>query len=240
MLSTQTKYMSKKTNDHLLIFVVLWSPLYSLSYSLFSLSSFSQKVFKDIFSQLRQFILWIQRQFLFRTIRSLHWSHQCCSLIYFIQTRTCVNSCPNGFASQGSVCWPTSPTIANQYLQNPSIINPTDAEGFKNSLIWTILLSLGLGFIWIIFVQFFPKLAPYAAIVLAAISLITLGIFALIGQSRYFLKIFSFLTNSKLLTLVVAIFAFVLAALLIGMGCYYSNQLRLQGIFLEYSRRFLH
>lgn len=70
--------------------------------------------------------------------------------------------------------------------------------------------------------------------------LIALGIIVLVCSSAYRSNDDSYYNSHNGWKIAVAVFAFVLAIIIFCMFFFYSAELRLQGIFLEYARRFLH
>jgi len=71
------------------------------------------------------------------------------------------------------------------------------------------------------------------AYIFAILTLIALGVVVLVVSSNFF-------NNNNGWKLAVAIVSFVLALIIICMFWFYTNELRLQGIYLDYARRFLH
>lgn len=86
-------------------------------------------------------------------------------------------------------------------------------------------------------VHFIPKEAPLIAAVLAALVLLTIAVLALVTNSRYDISEYSYF-NSLFWKILIAVIALGLMVIIICMACLYQNSLRLQGIFLDYARRF--
>jgi hypothetical protein len=80
------------------------------------------------------------------------------------------------------------------------------------------------------FVHCFPRIAPLVAFVLAIILLIIVGVLAIISKEV--------LLGGLLKTLVVII-CFALVIILIAIICFYNNEIKFQGVLLDYARRFL-
>lgn len=116
---------------------------------------------------------------------------------------------------------------------NPITTSSTDYYGFQTAFWATVVTAFGLGLIWLAWVHLFPRLAPHTAFVLAILSLIALGVLTLVVPSNFF-------NNNNAWKIIVAVFCFVLAVILFCMFWFYSNSLRIQGIFLDYARQFLH
>lgn len=94
-------------------------------------------------------------------------------------------SCPAGFTASNNLCLPQNEELRAQYLANPSVSSPFDYQNFKQVLIWTALTALGIGLLWMALSFCFPKLAPVIAHILGALTLITLGILALVLWDKY-------------------------------------------------------
>ena len=84
-----------------------------------------------------------------------------------------------------------------------------------------------------------PKHAPLIAHAGAAILLIAIGVLLLVLWDKYESNNSSFWSHNNGLKIFVAVFCFLLAIILIVMLCYYSNELKFQGLFLNYAKRFL-
>lgn len=103
-----------------------------------------------------------------------------------------------------------------------------------------MITSLGLGLLWLSFVHIFPRIAPHAAHVLAVLTLIALGVLTLVAFNEYFYPIHSNFNFGSTWKYIIAGISFALAIIIFCMFWFYSNELRLQGIFLDYARTFLH
>jgi hypothetical protein len=80
------------------------------------------------------------------------------------------------------------------------------------------------------FVHCFPRIAPLVAVVLAIILLLIAGVLVIISKELVltgFLKIF------------IAVICFLLVIILIAIVCFYNNEIKFQGVLLDYARRFL-
>lgn len=117
------------------------------------------------------------------------------------------------------------------YDRNPSTSALKDYRNFKSAMVWTVLLALGLGGLWFMLSQLVPKVLPVAAAVLAAGTLIIIGILTCVLHSSFF----SANHGLKIAFLVVV---FVLALIIACMWIFYPKAMRLQAIFLEYAKRF--
>ena len=82
------------------------------------------------------------------------------------------------------------------------------------------------------FVHCFPRLAPIVAFALAVIALIAFGVLLLTLSGGYW-------SGGNAVKIIAAVVCFVLAILLIVMGCMYSSEVKFQGVMLDYSTRFL-
>ena len=75
---------------------------------------------------------------------------------------------------------------------NPNRINPTpgnithyDYNGFLQTTVCSILVSVGFGLLWLSIVQLIPKWAPKIAAGLAVLGLLTVGIFCFFLRTTY-------------------------------------------------------
>lgn len=107
-----------------------------------------------------------------------------------------------------------------------------DYQGFKQTIGWGALVAIGFGLVWMAIVHLAPKKAPLIALVLAAILLLALGILLFIAThalwSKYpWIKIF------------LGVVCILLFFLLIAMIVMYRNQMKFQGLCLDYAVRFL-
>jgi len=82
------------------------------------------------------------------------------------------------------VCLPNDPTIKDKFLSNRLITKPWDDSGFKKTLFYTLIITIGLGLMWMAFVSCYPKLAPKVAAIGGVIALTLIIIFALISGNR--------------------------------------------------------
>lgn len=89
-------------------------------------------------------------------------------------------SCPNGYFANQGLCLPKNDDLRAQYLSHSSASSPFDYENFKQALIWSALTALGIGLLWLFISLCFPRLAPIIAHILAALTLIALGVLVLV------------------------------------------------------------
>ena len=94
----------------------------------------------------------------------------------------------------------------------------------------SLLLALGLGVLWMLFVQFFPRLMATVVTVLAIIALGFLGILFLSGKISGI---------QPWVTLLIGLFLVALAILFACFLCFYRLRNKLIGIFLDWSTVFL-
>lgn len=87
-------------------------------------------------------------------------------------------------------------------------------------------ISLGLGLLWMILVQCFPKTMIWVACILAPILLVILGIVLLVNSGTR-------LSSSTGWAIILGIIAFVFALLLMYFACRHGKQIKTCGIFLQ-------
>ena len=151
----------------------------------------------------------------------------------------CVNSCPNGFFESQGLCLPENDEQRDLYLSNPNTSSPFDYENFKSTLLWSSLVALGIGLLWLTISLCFPKLAPILAHVLGALTLIALGILVLVLWDKYIFLKSRFWSNNLALKIIFAVLCFLVAIILIAMLCFWANERKFQGLILDYGKKFL-
>ena len=116
---------------------------------------------------------------------------------------------------------------------------PYNWHEWRNALGWSALIAVGVGLLWMALTHLAPRMAPMIAIIGAVLFLITIGVLLLVQENGYFLFLFRFWRWGHWLKIVTAIFCFLLAIILIVMIVMYSNEIKFQGLMLDYARRFL-
>lgn len=94
----------------------------------------------------------------------------------------------------------------------------------------SLLLALGLGILWMLFVQFFPRLMSTIVTILAIITIGFLGILFLSGKIA---------GTQTWVTIFIGLFLVGLAILFACFLCFYRLRNKLIGIFLEWATHFL-
>jgi tryptophan-rich sensory protein len=69
-------------------------------------------------------------------------------------------------------------------VSNQLITKPWDDSGFKKTLFYTFIITLGFGLMWMTFVSCLPKFAPIVAALGAIIALVLITIFAIAGNRK--------------------------------------------------------
>ena len=150
-----------------------------------------------------------------------------------------MKSCPRNFFSSQGLCLPYDEQLRSQYLENSHVSNGHYYESFKTALFWSAIVALGFGLLWMTLVWCAPRHAPLIAHVGSAILLIAIGVLILVLWDKYKIDNSSFWSHNNGLKIFTAIVCFLLAIILIVMLCFYANERKFQGIFLEYAKRFL-
>jgi len=104
------------------------------------------------------------------------------------------------------------------------------------TLFWTSLSALGLGLLILSCVHFLPRQAPTFTVILAIISLLVL--LGMTFVTKYKIELFRIFSDGFKY---IVVFIIVLLVIIIAvMGLMYRKALYLQGIFLDYTKRFLY
>jgi hypothetical protein len=84
------------------------------------------------------------------------------------------------------MCLPLDPHQRDLYLKNPSISEPWDCKGFRQTLKYGFLMALFFGIIWACITQLIPRYVPLIACSFAVLTLTIIGILLLFSNFRYF------------------------------------------------------
>ncbi len=99
-----------------------------------------------------------------------------------------------------------------------------DQEGFIRTLIYALIVTLGMGLIWIGLVFILSKYAPWAVVIGGIITLVSIIVFTVLSTQKYILSIsFSFwgsLYQWKLLPIIISA---ILIVILTGILFFYSG-----------------
>lgn len=174
-----------------------------------------------------------------------------------MKTRVCVSTCPSssdleltcrpnskvpscssttiyqsnvGFDRLGGFCTPMDSSAQSLLLRSANLQNNWNFLDIIDTVLISMLISFGIGVIWIILVQLIPRIMAAVAIYLAILTLIGLGILLLVDTS---------INVSQTLKIIVAILLIILSLLFASYLCFYRKRNSLIGIFLDWGTKCL-
>lgn len=129
----------------------------------------------------------------------------------------------------GGFCMPTNATAEAKLFQTANLQNNWNFLYIFDSLRLSLLISLGLGCIWVLFVQCLPRIMANVVTVLAILALGFLGVLAFMGRIS---------GTSQVVNLVVGFILIGIAVLFACFLCFYRMRNKLISIFLEWATRY--
>jgi len=170
--------------------------------------------------------------------------------------RVCVSVCPTSGASQlicrpnsvvntctvtpiypsqvshfrlGGVCTPTNTSAEQVLIQTTNLQVKQNFVFIFDSVKISLLVGLGLGVLWVLFVQCLPRGVAGVVTILAILALGMLGIMALAGKIAGTLPVVTLLVGFILIGVAIMFACFL---------CFYRMRNKLVPIFLEWSSKF--
>ena len=170
--------------------------------------------------------------------------------------RVCVSICPTSGASQlicrpnsvvtscninpiypsqvtmarlGGVCTPTNISAEQVLIQTTNLQSKQNFLYIFDSIKISLLVGLGLGILWVLFVQCLPRGIAGVVTVLAILTMGALGIMALAGKINGTLPVVTLLVGFVLIGIAILFACFL---------CFYQRRNKLVLIFLDWSAKF--
>ena len=133
------------------------------------------------------------------------------------------------FAKLGGFCAPTNATQRAVLIKTANLQSKYNFLSIYTSVKISLLVALGLGCLWVLFVQCLPRAMVGVATICAILAIATIAILAFIGKVG---------GTSTVVTLVVGIILLCIAIMFACFLCFYRRRNKLVPIFLEWSAKF--
>ena len=144
-------------------------------------------------------------------------------------TSNSIYSTTVNFANLGGFCAPTNATQRLLLIKTANLQSKYDFLTIFNSILLSLLIALGLGCVWVLFVQCLPRAMATVATVGAVLVIGTIGVMALMGKIT---------GTTTVVTLIVGIILLGIAVMFACFLCFYRLRHKLVPIFLDWSSRF--
>ena len=132
-------------------------------------------------------------------------------------------------ARLGGVCTPTNLSAEQVLIKTTNLQSKQNFIYIFDSIKISLLVGLGLGILWVICVQCFPRGMAAAVTVFAILTLGTLGIMALAGKINGTLPVVTLLLGFILVGIAILFACFL---------CFYRLRNKLVPVFLDWSCKF--
>ena len=133
------------------------------------------------------------------------------------------------FARLGGFCAPTNSTQKSVLVKTANLQSKINFLQIYQSIIWSLLIALGLGCLWVLFVQCIPRIMASIATVCAILAVATIGILAFIGKIQ---------GTSTVVTLVMGFVLLGIALMFACFLCFYRLRHKLVPIFLDWGSKY--
>lgn len=132
-------------------------------------------------------------------------------------------------ARLGGVCTPTNTSAEQVLFKTTNLQSKQNFIYVYDSVRISLLVGLGLGLLWVLLVQCFPRGMAGIVTVLAILALGTLGIMSLAGKINGTLPVITLLLGFVLIGIAILFACFL---------CFYRLRNKLVPIFLDWSVKF--
>lgn len=133
------------------------------------------------------------------------------------------------FARLGGFCAPTNTTEKNVLIKTANLQSKYNFLQIYDSVRLSLLIALGLGCLWVMFVQCLPRIMSNVATIFAIFAIGAIGIMALIGKIS---------GTSTIVTLVLGLVLIGIALMFACFLCFYRLRHKLVPIFLDWATKF--